>query len=377
MAESGSGQEKTEPASAKKLLEARQQGQVPRSRELDTLIMLLVSATSFLMLGGQIIGGLLELLRSHFVIERALLFNSGVLPELFWQAVNEGISILVPFFFVMVIAAVIAPLPMGGWNFSTKAWAPKVERLNPIKGLARVFAWKGLIELSKALIKFLIVATAGWFLLMEKLPEFLILGNQPISAALSELGGDLIWVFLLLSCTLIVVAAVDVPFQIWDYHRQQRMTRQEIKDEYKDTDGSPELKSKVRSTQREIAMRRMMENVPKADVVITNPSHYAVALRYNQLNMGAPVVVAAGVDLVALQIRRIASAHDVPIMEAPALARALYHSTKIDQEIPAGLYLAVAQVLAYIYQLKQYQTEGGVQPQAPADLPIPDDLRRD
>jgi flagellar biosynthetic protein FlhB len=377
MAESGSGQEKTEAATPKKLQEAREQGQVPRSRELDTLIMLLVSAMAFLMLGDQIIGGLLELLRSNFMIERAMVYNTAIIPELFWRAINEGISILLPFFFILVVAAVIAPLPMGGWNFSTKALKPKIERLNPIKGLGRVFAWKGLIELSKALVKFLIVATAGWFLLMEKLPGFLTLGNQTVGEGLNQVGSELLWVFLLLSCTLIVVAIVDVPFQLWDYHRQQRMTRQEIKDEHKDTEGNPELKSKVRSTQREIAMRRMMENVPKADVVITNPDHYSVALRYNQKNMSAPVVVASGVDLVALQIRRIAQAHDVAILEAPPLARALYHSTKIDQEIPAGLYLAVAQVLAYVYQLKQYQTQGGVQPRPPGDLTIPDDLRRD
>jgi flagellar biosynthetic protein FlhB len=377
MAESGSGQEKTEEATAKKLQDAREEGQIPRSRELDTLIMLLVSAIAFLMLGERIVGGLLDLLRSNFVIEREMLFNTAIIPELFWRAVNQGISILMPFFFVLVVAAVIAPLPMGGWNFSTKALAPKFERLNPIKGLGRLFAWKGLVELSKALVKFLIVASAGWFLLMEKLPGFLSLGNHTVGEGLSQVGSELIWVFLLLSCTLIVVAIVDVPFQLWDYHRQQRMTRQEIKDEHKDTEGSPELKSKVRSTQREIAMRRMMEKVPQADVVITNPSHYSVALRYNQINMSAPVVVASGVDLVALQIRRIAQAHEVPILEAPPLARALYHSTKIDQEIPAGLYLAVAQVLAYIYQLKQYQTHGGVQPQPLVDLPIPDDLRRD
>jgi flagellar biosynthetic protein FlhB len=377
MAESGSGQEKTEEATAKKLQDAREEGQIPRSRELDTLIMLLVSAIAFLMLGERIVGGLLDLLRSNFVIEREMLFNTAIIPELFWRAVNQGISILMPFFFVLVVAAVVAPLPMGGWNFSTKALAPKFERLNPIKGLGRLFAWKGLVELSKALVKFLIVASAGWFLLMEKLPGFLSLGNHTVGEGLSQVGSELIWVFLLLSCTLIVVAIVDVPFQLWDYHRQQRMTRQEIKDEHKDTEGSPELKSKVRSTQREIAMRRMMEKVPQADVVITNPSHYSVALRYNQINMSAPIVVASGVDLVALQIRRIAQAHEVPILEAPPLARALYHSTKIDQEIPAGLYLAVAQVLAYIYQLKQYQTHGGVQPQPLVDLPIPDDLRRD
>ena len=377
MAESGSGQEKTEPASQKKLQDAREQGQVPRSRELDTLLMLLVSAATFLMLGKQIVNGLLELLRSHFVIERALLFDSGIIPEMVWQAVNNGIAILLPFFIIMVIAAIVTPMPMGGWNFSTKSLAPKLERLDPIKGLGRLFAWKGIVELAKALVKFVLVATTGWYLLMSKLPQFLNLGNHSVQDGLGQLGSDLMWAFLLLSCTLIVVAVVDVPFQLWDYHRQQRMTRQEIKDEYKDSEGSPELKSKVRSTQREIAMRRMMENVPKADVVITNPSHYAVALRYNQLNMNAPTVVASGVDLVALQIRRIANAHEVPILEAPPLARALYHSTKIDQEIPAGLYLAVAQVLAYVYQLKQYHTKGGVEPRPPLDLPIPDELKQD
>ena len=377
MAESGSGQEKTEPGSAKKLQDARSEGQVPRSRELGTLVMLLVSAAAFLSLGEQIINGLLELLRHSFVIERQLLFNSALIPELFWRGVKEGINILLPFLAIMVIAAVAAPLPMGGWNFSSKALMPKFDRLDPIKGLGRLFAWKGLVELVKSLIKFLIVASTGWYLLMHKLPDFLVLGDKPIAEGLGQLGSDLLWAFLLLSSTLIIIAVVDVPFQLWDFHRQQRMTRQELKDEYKDTEGSPELKSKVRSTQREIAMRRMMEHVPKADVVITNPSHYAVALRYNQNNMGAPVVVASGLDLVALQIRRIANAHDVPILEAPALARALYYSTKIEQEIPSGLYLAVAQVLAYVYQLKQYLNHGGLQPKPPGDLPIPDDLRRD
>jgi flagellar biosynthetic protein FlhB len=377
MAESGSGQEKTEPASSKKMQEAREEGQVPRSRELGTLVMMLVAAATFLALGDGIVKGLMELLRSHFVIQRPLLFNSALIPELFWRAVNEGISILLPFLSVMVIAAVVAPLPMGGWNFSTKSLVPKLDRLDPIKGLGRVFAWKGLVELLKSLVKFLIVAATGWYLLMHKLPHFLTLGDMPLAEGLSQLGGDLVWIFLLLSSTLIIIAAVDVPFQLWDFHRQQRMTRQEIKDEYKDTEGSPELKSKVRSRQREIAMRRMMDKVPQADVVITNPSHYSVALRYNQNNMGAPVLVASGLDLVALQIRRIATAHDVPILEAPALARALYYSTKLDQEIPSGLYLAVAQVLAYVYQLKQYYTHGGLQPNPPGDLPIPEDLRRD
>lgn len=377
MAESGSGQEKTEQATSKKLQEARDEGQIPRSRELNTLVMLLVSGAAFLLLGKDIIAGLTEIYRSSFTFERDIIFDAGILPEMFWQAVNSGIKAVLPLLAVLVVAAIIAPMALGGWAFSTKALTPKLDRMDPIKGLGRIFAWKGLVELLKALAKFLIVATAGYLLLQSKLPEFLVLGNLNVDQGLAKMGNDLIWIFVLLSCTLILVAIVDVPFQLWDYQRQQRMTRQEVKDEMKDTEGSPELKSKQRSAQREIAMRRMMENVPNADVVITNPSHYAVALRYDQLKMGAPVVMALGSDLVALQIRRIASANDVPILEAPPLARALYYSTELDQEIPAGLYLAVAQVLAYVYQLKQYQTHGGVEPQTPNDLPIPDDLRHD
>jgi flagellar biosynthetic protein FlhB len=377
VAEGSSGQEKTEPASQKKLQDAREEGQIPRSRELTTLVMLLASGVGMLMLGKGIVAGLLELLHNSFTIERSLIFDSAIVPELFWQAVNKGIDTLLPFFIILVIAAVIAPTALGGWAFSPKALALKFDRMDPVKGLGKVFAWKGFVELAKALAKFFIVATAGFLLLQNKLPHFLTLNNRGVEQALGLLGGELVWVFILLSCTLILVALVDVPFQLWDFQRQQRMTRQEVKDEAKNTEGSPELKNKVRSTQREIAMRRMMENVPQADVVITNPTHYAVALRYDQIKMSAPVVVASGADLVALQIRRVAAANDVPLLEAPALARALYYSTKLDQEIPAGLYLAVAQVLAYVYQVKQYQTQGGVEPQPPQDLPIPDDLKRD
>ncbi|WP_455203274.1 flagellar biosynthesis protein FlhB [Kaarinaea lacus] len=377
MAESGSGQEKTEPASQKKLQEARSEGQIPRSRELNTVVMLLVSGVAFLALGDTLVHGLLEIYRSSFTVDRAFLFEAIWLPEFFWRAIIEAINLLLPLFAILVIAAIVAPMALGGWAFSTKALMPKFNRMDPIKGMGRIFAWKGLVELSKALIKFAIVSIAGYFMLQSKLPEFLYLGNQTLADGLAKMGTDLLWVFILLSCTLLIVAVVDVPFQLWDYHRQQRMTRQELKDEHKDTEGNPELKGKIRSTQREIAMRRMMENVPQADVVITNPTHYSVALRYDQSKMGAPVVVATGVDLVALQIRRIASANDVPILEAPPLARALYYSTELDQEVPAGLYLAVAQVLAYVYQLKQYEKHGGSEPQPLGDLPIPDDLKRD
>ncbi len=377
MAESGSGQEKTEQASSKKLDDARNEGQIPRSRELNTLVMLLTACAGFYFLGERIINGLLGVLHKNFSFDRSLIFQPELLPSLFWQSILDGIQIILPFFALMVVAAIVAPLPLGGLTFSTKALMPKFDRLDPIKGMKKVINWKGFIELMKALVKFAIVSFTGILLLKAKIDDFINFGAGDLHSGLAQMGSDLIWVFFLLSCTLALVAVVDVPFQMWDFSRQQKMTQQEVKDEHKDTEGSPELKGKIRQTQREIAQRRMMEQVPMADVVVTNPSHFAVALRYDQMKMGAPVVVASGMDLVALQIRRVAQAHDVPVLESPPLARALYYSADLNQAIPAGLYLAVAQVLAYVYQLRQYTLHGGVEPTPLSDLPIPDDLRRD
>ena len=378
MADSGSGQEKTEEPSGRRLDKAREEGQVPRSRELNTLIMLLAGGFGLLFLGGHMVSGLLAILHNSLSIDRSLIFDSSLLPTLFLNNVRLAIDNLIPFFLLMLIAAIGAPLAMSGWVFSTKALAPKFSRLDPIKGLStKILSWKSLAELLKSLVKFVIVAFTGYLLFKTKISGFLGLGTESLDSALAQMGNSLIWVFIVLSCSLIIIVLADVPFQLWDNRRQLKMTHQELKDEHKETEGSPEIKRRIRKTQYEMAARRMMQEVPKADVVVTNPTHYAVALRYDQLNMGAPVVVAVGSDLMALQIRRVADANDVPILEAPPLARALYHNCKLGQEIPAGLYLAVAQILAYIYQLKHYQDHGGIQPDAPVDLPIPDDLRND
>lgn len=378
MAESGSGQEKTEQASSKKIQDARNDGQVARSRELNTLIMLLVSGIAFLFLGKYIVAGLMELLHESFVIERPLIFDTQQMALKFWERIVSAITLLVPFFGLLLLAAIAAPLPMSGWVFSTKVITPKLNRMDPIKGLKeKVFSWKGLIELFKALAKFLIVAAIGYLLLKSKLEIFLNLGNESLESGIEQMANELIWVFILLSCSLIIVALVDVPFQLWSHSQQLKMTKQELKDEHKEVEGNPEVKRKQRSKQIEMSRRRMMEEVPKADVVITNPTHFAVAVRYDSLRMAAPIVVASGADLVALQIRRVAAANDVPILEAPALARSLFYTTELRQEIPGGLYLAVAQVLAYIYQVKHYARYGGIQPATPSDLPIPEDLRRD
>lgn len=377
MAETGSGQEKTEEPSGRRLNQAREEGQVPRSRELNTLVMLLAAGFGLLFLGNKMISGLLVMLHNSLSIKRSQIFDASILPKLFLENVHLAIGDLIPFFLLMLIAALVAPLPVSGWVFSAKALELKLNRLDPIKGMtSRVFSWKSLAELVKSLVKFVIVAFTGFLLFKAHIAEFLSLDHENLAGALAHMGHSLIWVLIILSSSLIIIALVDVPFQLWDHRRQLKMTRQELKDEHKETEGSPDVKRRIRKTQYEMATRRMMQEVPKADVVITNPTHYAVALRYDQLRMSAPVVVAVGADLIALQIRRVADANDVPILEAPPLARALYHNSKLGKEIPAGLYLAVAQVLAYIFQLKHYQDNGGVQPTVPVDLPIPDELKR-
>lgn len=377
MAENENGQERSEEATAKRKKESRDKGEIARSKELTTVIILLVSGVGFFFLGSKLVSDIMDILRNSLTIEREKIFDISTFPVLFLERVEEGMSAVMPLFILLVVAAVVAPMAMGGWSFSLKPITPDLKKLDPIKGMGRVFSVKGLMELAKALAKFVLVGSVGVWLLQGRLDDFLALGNMNLQQGVAQMGTDLIWAFILLSSALLLVAAVDAPFQLWDHARKQKMTLQEIKDEHKETDGNPELKGKVRQKQQEISQRRMMQEVPKADVVITNPTHYAVAIRYDQTAMGAPIIVALGVDEIAGHIRRIAAANDVPILSAPPLARALYHNCDLEEEIPAGLFLAVAQVLAYVYQLRHYELEGGLSPEFNSDVPIPDDLKRD
>ena len=370
------GQERTEEATPKRLREAREKGQIPRSRELNTMAMMLSAAAAFVVLGDGIIRDLLDFMSRSFTPTREHIFDIKTLPNIFMQSILEVLGIIAPFLAVMVVVAILASIAISGWNFSTSAIAFKWEKLDPIKGLGRIFAVRGLVELIKAVAKFTIIGTAAVILLYSKAADFLSLGNKSVEVALADLGSLLVWSFLTVSLTLVLLAVIDVPFQIWDNAKQLKMTRQEIRDEMKQTEGNPEVKSRIRQLQREMAQRRMMEAVPKADVVITNPTHFAIALRYDQTNMHAPVVIAKGVDNVAASIRAVAASNDVIILSAPPLARALYYSTELDQEIPVGLFQAVAQVLAYIFHLK----ETGLALENSAvlnDLPIPTELQRD
>ncbi|HHJ12489.1 MAG TPA: flagellar biosynthesis protein FlhB, partial [Chromatiales bacterium] len=355
--------------------EAREKGQVPRSRELNTTLVLLTGAFAFFFSGPFMLGRLEALMIEGFSIDREAIFDTQALPTVLFSALGDALLLLAPLLAFLLLASVLGPLSLGGWAFSVEAVKPKLEKLDPIKGLGRIFSLKGLMELVKTLAKFVVVTAAAALVLWMSESELLQLGGQPLGTALEHTAQMLLWGFFVLTGVLVLIAAVDVPFQLWEHHRQLRMTRQEVKDELKETEGNPEMRARVRQIQREMAQQRMMAEVPKADVVITNPTHFAVALKYDQQRSAAPRVVARGADLVAQEIRSIALQANVPVFEAPPLARALYWNTRLGQEIPAELYLAVAQVLAYIYQLREFR-RGGAYPQPPTHLEVPPEMQR-
>lgn len=373
-----SGQEKTEEPTGKRLEEAREKGQVPRSRELTTVMVLIFSAVSLFFIGENIIADLAEVMNVSFSFTRKELFDPSAMVHHFIHTIEIMAFNVGLFLAVTVVAALAAPAVIGGWNFSGQAMAPKGERMDPLKGLKRIFGPQGLIELAKALGKFILVGAISTAILWGIRDRLLTLGRQEVEVAMSDLGYLTLWVFLAITASLILIALIDVPFQIWNHNRQLRMTKQEVKDEMKDTDGNPEVKGRIRRLQVQLSQQRMMQDIPSADVVITNPTHYAVALKYDQTKTGAPVVVAKGADLISQQIRLVADNNDVPILAAPPLTRAIYYASEIGEEIPSGLYIAVAQVLAFVFQLRRYQKQGGNKPQLNTeDLPIPDELRRD
>jgi flagellar biosynthetic protein FlhB len=346
-------QEKTEQPTPKRLQDARDKGQVARSRELGTAAVMVAGSAVLLLGGGPLAAGMGRLLQGGLTLSRPELTNPAAMAPALGQAVVQSLLIVTPVLLAVLAASIVAPLALGGWIFSAQALAPKFDRLNPVTGLGRIFGVQGLAELVKALLKLVVVgaiaAVAGWWLMHD----MLALGSMAPAAGIARAAYLLALALLLMSAGLIVVAAVDAPFQWWQHHRQLKMTREEIRQEFKESDGSPEIKARIRELQRKYSKRRMMQDVPRADVVVTNPTHYAVALKYDARRMRAPRVLAKGRDLVALEIRRLAEASRVPVFEAPPLARVLHGSTEIGREIPAGLYLAVAQVLSYVYQVQQ------------------------
>ena len=370
MAEEQTGQERTEQPTERRLQEARKKGQVPRSKELNTMLSLLLASISLLVFGGYISQNLMQISVEGFSIPRELAFDAAQLPFQFMYMASQALLALSPFMAIMLVSVFAGPLLMGGWSFSLESIAFKLEKLDPIKGLARIFSLKSLVELAKALAKFVLLLGAAILVFFSIDQQLLSLSSMTPKAAGLEAATILMQVLLILSSTMILIVALDVPFELWNHSKQLRMTKQEIKDEMKETDGNPQVKQRIRRLQRQLAEGRMMEDVKTADVVITNPTHYAVALQYLDRPGSAPKVVAKGKDLTALRIRSIAADCDIPIFEAPPLARALYRSTEIGYEIPHALYMAVARVLAYVFQLKSATPTDYVPKPTDFDIPV-------
>lgn len=368
MAEDKSQQERTEQATPKRREDARKKGDVPRSRELTMTGVMISGAAALSLLAAPMGGNLLAAMKDALAIDRARIFDPSQLPVAFAQFAGKVFLGLAPFAVVLLAAVFLSAMLIGGWSFSMKAAAFKLERISPAKGVKRIFSANALNELMKALAKFSVVAVVAiawlWFLV----DELAGLGREPIETGVAHAMKICGRSLLVVSSGLILIALFDVPFQLWQYQKKLKMTRQEVKEEFKDTEGRPEVKGRIRMLQQQIATRRMMEELPTADVVITNPTHFAVALKYDEHTMGAPRVIAKGKDLLAQRIREVAGENNVPLFSAPPLARVLYKTTEIGEEIPARLYSAVAQVLAYIYQIGETLRPG----QKPPEPPVPE-----
>ncbi|WP_144395187.1 flagellar biosynthesis protein FlhB [Pleionea sediminis] len=374
MAEQDSG-ERSEEATPRKKEKAKSKGQVPRSKELTTALALIMSPLILMLSSSDIAKGFLKMGDITLSVNRQSLFDERYMLDALAASVGSVFSTLLLFFAAIFVVSLFAPLALGGLTFSVESLAPKGNRLSPLAGFKRMFGTNAAMELLKAIGKFLLVAFFGWVVISAYFSDYMQLGRSTPQADVIAAIEFMLVGLLLVSSSLIVIALIDIPFQIWNHAKQLKMTKQELRDEYKETEGKPEVKSRIRQVQRELTHRRMMESVPDADVVVTNPEHYSVALKYEQTTSGAPVVVAKGLDEVALNIRKVANAHHVPILQAPPVARALYHTTKLDQEIPEELYLAVAQILAYVLQMNEYKRGRATKPKPIKNYPIPDSMK--
>ncbi len=366
--------ERTEQATPQRIEKAREEGQVARSQELTTFVVLLAAAAGMVFLGSHLMNDLLAIMRDGMRMERELAYQPGLMINRFYELAAEGLWTIVPLLTVLMITAFFAPMLLSGWLISNKALIPDFKRLNPITGLGRIFSVQGLTELFKAVAKAIVIGSVATMVVWSNKDAVLSLLAIPVDSSVTRVGELLVLSFLFIVAAMIFIVAIDVPFQIWNHAKQLRMTKEEIRKETKENEGDPMVKGRIRSLQREAARRRMMSAIPEADVIVTNPTHYAVALRYKGEMMRAPIVVAKGVHLLAARIRELGEEHRIPILEAPPLARALYHHTDLDQEIPEKLYAVVAEVLAYVYQLKRYQEYGGEVPEPVGAIQVPHEL---
>jgi flagellar biosynthetic protein FlhB len=366
--------ERTEPASSRRLEQAREKGQVPRSPELATFAVLMAAGSALLLMGGALARSLVEVMRTSLTLDRAAVFDPAQMSSRLYDGALAALLGFSPYFLLVVAAALLAPMLISGWLFTFEAIVPDFARLNPMSGLSRIVSWHGLIELGKAVLKTLLVGGVAAAVVWSERAEIVGLVNEPLEPALVHLGTLLGFTFLAVAGALLLVVIVDVPFQLWDHARQLRMTKEEVRQELKETEGDPQIKARIRALQREAARRRMMAEVPKADVVVTNPAHYAVALRYSERTMRAPRAVAKGSMLLAERIVELAREAGVPVLRSPPLARALYRHAELGRDIPAALYTAVAEVLAWVYQIRRFETVGGEAPREPTAVPVPVEL---
>lgn len=366
--------EKTEQPSLQRLEKAREEGQVARSRELTTFALLMAGGAGLWFMGSAITQKLVKVLRDGLTLDKRMTYDPAqLLPHLHTLSLDALMAIM-PFLLLLLVVALLSPMLLNGWLFTLRPLQPQFSKLNPVAGIGRMFSVNSLVELLKAIAKAIVVGGIGAWVIWHNRDGVMLLLTQPLAVAIPQLG-HLMWAcFIAIMGGMLLIAAIDVPFQLYQHNKKLMMTKQEVRQEAKESEGNPEVRGRIRKMQREMAQRRMMSEIPTADVVVTNPTHFSVALRYSESGMRAPLVVAKGTQLTAARIREIAAEHGVPIMEAPPLARALYKHTEIGEAIPEALYTAVAEVLAYVYQLKRYNKEGGKQPQAPEALPVPAEL---
>ena len=365
--------EKTEPASTRRLEQAREEGQVPRSREIGAFLILLVAAGAFWFVGPWMMQRTAAIVRRGLVVEGPMFRDPQFMLVRFADLSLDAVLSFAPLLLALVVAALVSPFFLGSWNFSLKALAPDLGRLDPLKGVSRIISWSGLVELVKAVAKALLVGGVALWVLWSERADIYALFGQSIEVALSSSGYLVSHSFLVIVMAMLLIVAVDVPFQLWQYYDKLKMSKEEVKREAREMEGDPQVKGRIRQLQREAARKRMMGAVPTADVIVTNPTHFAVALSYKS-GMTAPKLLAKGMGEIALKIREIGAANGVPMLEAPPLARALYKHAELDQEIPSTLYAAVAEVLAYVYQLANWRQVGGNYPLPPRELPVPPEM---
>jgi flagellar biosynthetic protein FlhB len=370
-------QERTEEATEKRRRESKEKGSVSRSKDLNTTILLVGGVSCLIMFSEYISKNAILIMKSPFEFTKlSEEINNDLMFQILIYGLSKGALLLLPLFIFVLLGGIIGSVLVGGWICSFQNAAPKLERINPLKGLKKIFSLKSLVELFKSALKFVLVFSVSFFVFAAFSEKLIALNFVDTNIAISSGLWVLLYSVFIVCASLIVISAIDVPFQIWEHTKQIKMTKQEVKDEMKDTEGSPELKARIAKMQREQARRRMMEKIPEADVVITNPDHFAVALKYDESNMQAPILVAKGADLVAEKIKEIASDNEIPIVSIPPLARSVFYFTELNDEIPADLYIAVAQVLAYVYQLDLYKRGKAKRPNSPKNVPIPDGFKR-